>query len=751
MKKVLILMVILLITCLDLYAVNQVVTNNNDSGPGSLRQAIYDVGTGEEITFASDYTITLASELTINKSMTITGTGAGKTIIQANANPNTATYRVFYVYSASAINVTFTNMTIRNGNVTGVGGGIYNYDDLVTISYCIFNSNTASNDGGGIYNNYYGTISISNSTITGNTASAGSGGGLFNYGSASSISNSTFSSNSAYNQGGGIYNLGTISTMSTSTISGNEVTAIGAAGGGIYNLGPFSLSNCTISGNTCNVYGGGIYTVSTISLNSSTIANNYCVNNGGGVFIAGGSFTIINTIIANNYHTISSVTADDYYYSGGSLTDNGYNLVEITNIGAGSGGFTNGTNNDIVGEQANLNMATSLANNNTLNDTKTLALSNGSVAINSGSNSGTPSTDQRGFSRVGTTDIGAYEYQASIVSFTDGSSFSPTITPGGNNQAFGRFQLTGSQSGVTSTAATIKLNGSRTGLSNFKFWESTDGTFEGMGDSDTQLGSTVEVDPGEGNSVSYSSFSSNITTGGIYYFITCDVASDATGSIQAIIVSNSSLTLWGGELTGSINNAVLSDGEEPLPVEMSSFSAIFLRGKVRLNWTTESEKNNSGFDIERKQTDNKNWGKIDFVEGHGTVNTPQNYLFEDKNLTAGKYNYRLKQIDYNGNFEYFNLNNDVLVGAPLKFIVSQNYPNPFNPKTKINFDLPFDSRVNIKIFDMLGREIIILIDDFIQSGYHIIEFDGSNLPSGMYFYRINAGEFINVKTMLLVK
>jgi len=170
---------------------------------------------------------------------------------------------------------------------------------------------------------------------------------------------------------------------------------------------------------------------------------------------------------------------------------------------------------------------------------------------------------------------------------------------------------------------------------------------------------------------------------------------------------------------GSLNNFALSGltsnwiaSGAPMPVELSSFTSSILNGTVTLNWTTENEINNSGFDIERKRTENANWTKIGFVEGHGTVNITQSYVYKDKNLTEGIYNYRLKQIDHNGNYEYFNLSSDVLVGAPSKFNISQNYPNPFNPKTNISFELSGDSKVSILVFNMLGREVVTLVNGY---------------------------------------
>ena len=188
----------------------------------------------------------------------------------------------------------------------------------------------------------------------------------------------------------------------------------------------------------------------------------------------------------------------------------------------------------------------------------------------------------------------------------------------------------------------------------------------------------------------------------------------------------------------------------PLPVELSSFVSTVSHRTVQLKWTTSSETNNSGFNIERK-SGNSGWTNAGFVAGHGTVTYPVNYSFTDRNLNAGIYNYRLKQIDINGNFQYFNLNNEVSIGIPSRFEVYQNYPNPFNPSTKISFDLPVDSKVNVIVFDLSGKEIVTLINDVKTAGYYTLDFNASNLSSGIYFYRIIAGNFTATKKMTLIK
>ena len=194
--------------------------------------------------------------------------------------------------------------------------------------------------------------------------------------------------------------------------------------------------------------------------------------------------------------------------------------------------------------------------------------------------------------------------------------------------------------------------------------------------------------------------------------------------------------------------------EEPLPVTLTAFtSTITSSGRdVTLNWSTSKETNNSGFDVERKVTGKSDWNKITFIAGKGNSNTQNLYTFTDKKLNCGKYNYRLKQIDYNGNYEYYNLIEEVDIIPPKKFSLSQNYPNPFNPVTKIDFELPVDCNVTIKVYDITGRELAVLLNnEFKTADYYTITFDAPNLASGVYFYRLTTDGFIETKSMMLIK
>ncbi|HMQ68510.1 MAG TPA: T9SS type A sorting domain-containing protein [Ignavibacteria bacterium] len=192
-----------------------------------------------------------------------------------------------------------------------------------------------------------------------------------------------------------------------------------------------------------------------------------------------------------------------------------------------------------------------------------------------------------------------------------------------------------------------------------------------------------------------------------------------------------------------------------LPVELSSFNSIVNKNNVTLNWTTSEEKNNAVFVIERSSAESGGnphvWNKAGSVEGNGTSVLTNNYSFTDYNLSSGKYNYRLKQVDFNGNFEYFDLTSEVVIGVPSKFELSQNYPNPFNPTTNLEFGISDLGFVSLKVFNASGKEVAILVNEVKPAGYYSISFDGANLSSGIYFYTLEANNFSITRKMLLVK
>lgn len=206
--------------------------------------------------------------------------------------------------------------------------------------------------------------------------------------------------------------------------------------------------------------------------------------------------------------------------------------------------------------------------------------------------------------------------------------------------------------------------------------------------------------------------------------------------------------------TGNPNDVLCSLSvivDAVLPVEMQSLSATVNGRNVNLNWVTSSEQNNSGFEIQRSAINSNSWNVIGFVAGRGNSNVSNSYAYNDLNLTSGRYQYRLRQIDFNGNSDLHLFNEDVIIGAPGKFYLSENYPNPFNPLTKINFDIPVSGIVNLKIFDGTGREIRTLVNETKDPGYYTVSFDAGMLSSGIYFYRLEADGFVMSRKMMLIK
>ena len=274
----------------------------------------------------------------------------------------------------------------------------------------------------------------------------------------------------------------------------------------------------------------------------------------------------------------------------------------------------------------------------------------------------------------------------SVITFNDGNSFTQSITSNSTNQVIGRFFLNADYSGAELTSATINFEGTPTGISNFKLWSSSDANFGG----DTQIGSTIANYPGNGGSINFTGFSNSVSSSGTYYFLTADVAANPTGTVRAYITSKSSLTLSSdGYLNSTFSNSYLSSEASPLPVELISFSGNVNHGKILLSWQTASEVNNYGFEIQKLEARSKKleegWEKVGFVEGYGNSNSPKEYSFIDQEYDQDQeiIRYRLKQIDFDGKFEYSGVVEVEVNNLPTEFELEQNYPNPFNPTTSI--------------------------------------------------------------------
>jgi len=380
----------------------------------SLREAINAANGSDdvsEITFAANYTITLnGSQLpVITTSITISGNGAENTIIQADANPNTATHRIFEVNAAG--DLTLKNLTVRNGRCNGAcstfpfaGGGILNDGGVLMVTKSTLSDNSATG-GGGISNAEAGALTVTNSTFSGNSAITG--GGILNSGHTLTVTNSTFSGNtgtSNTSNGGGIYTAGGTPTVTNSTFSGNSAST----GGGIYNIGGVLIvANSTFSTNSASVNGGAIYNNAsgTLVTNSTFSANS--ASSGGGIYNTTGSTTLYNTIVAGSPNGFNCVQA------GGTLTANGFNADT-------DGSCDNAA--QLTSAQINLQL---LGDNG--GPTQTMALSAGSPAIDAGDDVNCPTADQRGVTRPQGShcDIGAYEIEFTDIDVYIGASGTP--------------------------------------------------------------------------------------------------------------------------------------------------------------------------------------------------------------------------------------------------------------------------------------------------------------------------------------
>ena len=197
-----------------------------------------------------------------------------------------------------------------------------------------------------------------------------------------------------------------------------------------------------------------------------------------------------------------------------------------------------------------------------------------------------------------------------------------------------------------------------------------------------------------------------------------------------------------------------------LPVQLASFTgSVQSDGDVALTWITLSEINNYGFYVQRKRLAEQQYDEIpnSFVPGNGTTNEPHTYTFTDAAPGAGVWMYRLKQVDMNGAGHYSEpILVDVLTdvseeGTPRTFALGQNYPNPFNPSTKFKYQVPIRSHVTLKVYDIWGRDVATLVDGFEEPGYKAVQWDASNVASGVYFYRLSTSVFVQTRKLVLLR
>jgi predicted outer membrane repeat protein len=428
-------------------------------GPGlncafaTIQKGVEWVGSGGTVNVAAG---TYTENVTVNQDLTLEGAGVDRTIVDGGGSDSV-------LFIGSGTEASISGLTIRNGStswgggvyVSGAGtlilshsavvsntatwgaGGVVNAGGALTISDSIVMNNVVSEGkGGGIYT-MGGTLTLQNSTVASNHARGDGGGGIYNGGGSVTILNSAVISNTADNQGGGIANWDGPLTISESTVRGNRVQGANAGGGGLFSSNTAVVTNVTFSGNTSDNDGGGIHNQEAMTLTNVTISGNTAGYGGGILNTWVLTLTVVNSTIANNHVSPGSTGAGgihNYGYvtfkntllaynqnancwngdaHGAILTSNGFNLDSGTTCDFGATGDLNRTDPQLGPLVDNGGPGTGPGT-----ATLTHALLEGSPAIDAGTNTGCPATDQRGVSRpadgdldgTATCDIGAYEY-----------------------------------------------------------------------------------------------------------------------------------------------------------------------------------------------------------------------------------------------------------------------------------------------------------------------------------------------------
>jgi hypothetical protein len=694
-----------------------------------------------------------------------------------NGNANTTTYYGGAIYISDGADPTITNCWI-DGNMAGnsancFGGGIAVKDASPVITNNLIENNVAYNNagasdyndgmGGGIYLNG-GAGTIDNNTIRNNTARKSTigpayGGGICIIGntantiSGNTIENNIASTGNTNGQGGGLYvgttqnswgNPGQTTTVTNNifynnTASSNAGTNVNDnSGGGLYSFRVeiiiknnifnhnTALSNSSDVANTAQ--GGGIW------LPRGTVENNTFYENADISFSGGtggkGSgcyFYYPPTSFKNNLfvnHSSSArpnsdgkaiVTADrqdlsvsycGFYNNdtnfGGDATDGGNNITSNPQFtDAANGDFTLQYNSPCIDE------------------------GDGDYTYNENTN------HDYGWRK----DIGAKEYSGSrVVKSVSGTG---ELLFGGKVRA--KINIT-TQGTLSSLDLTVHENETHANASNcVKRWYSITPTGSGftcnvtLSYKDSELNGETEANLKmyRWNGSSWEGPKSPTGTSTSDNWLTCN--------------GQSSFSDW------------ILDADGALPVELTSFTADVIKNSVELNWQTATEVNNYGFEVQRSASSGQrsDWEKIGFVEGHGNSNSRKEYSFVDKNPQSGKVQFRLKQIDTDGRFEYSDIV-EVNIDSLSKFELSQNYPNPFNPTTTIKYAIPksvngHQSLVRLSVYDVLGNEVATLVNKRQAPGNYSIKFDASKLSSGIYFYRLQNGSFVVTKKMILLR
>ena len=636
----------------------------------------------------------------------------------------------------------YTSNDIGNGSSAVYGirasyqSGVKIFNTIIRNINCTSSSNRIS---GLFLENSYGISSIYNNLIMNVSSSSNTTTNNVNYlVSGMRLDVASGASVNVYNNlvYGIIYSPGSVTTALASSYTQISGIVMGVTAG------------------TSNLYNNSIRIEASTNINSSCILNTgSCSNN----------ITTLNNILAN-YTASQSGTPKHYIVmrqnSIGNLTNINYNDYFINNVSNGYTGYytsdritiadwrtATGQDAYSISGDPGFSSATDLSINvNSPNCWNINGKGDPTVGISFDIINNTRSTTIAG----GACDIGAFEFTP-VVAPNDAIYSPATIVENGTTD----FTVAGNTilsitwhigSGSLPTAVSVKYHSGET-PSNIV-----------PGANYANLNTIINVTGG-----------SNFTYDMIYFY-TPSLLGNITGESNTRFSKYDASTGWlqfssspntinkNIAVTGlsSFSTFAFSDINTPLPVNILSFTSHIYGRNTELNWVTENEQNNTGFEIERKNIIENSYYKIGFIKSNGNSNSITKYSYIDSKLNSGKYNYRLKQLDINGNYNYYELDNVLEIALPSKYNLSQNYPNPFNPITKIDYGIPNESKVYLKIYDLLGREILNLINgDLQKAGYYTVQVNGNNLSSGVYFYRlitnVNGKENIITRKMNFIK
>ncbi|HTR82122.1 MAG TPA: choice-of-anchor Q domain-containing protein, partial [Bacteroidota bacterium] len=620
-----------------------------------------------------------------------------------------------------------SNLIVCNNKANDLGGGMYNSGGSPTLTNVTFKNNQSANRGGGMYSDQ-GAPRFTNCTFSNNTGVDGAGmwNGNYNYpGTSNSVfTNVVFKNNTASHNGGGLYTDDGVPVFTNVLFYQNSA----GSGGGIYNTnGNITFANVTFNGNNAsdalpNGGGGGLF----VWLSSVVLQNVILWGNTPNALFNGQIYngqsskvTLFNSLLQDGMPVHGGDGIVNFY--GGVDVDSGGNIfTDPLFINAGTGDVRIGSS---------------------------------SPAIDAGTNAAVSTiSDLSGNPRIvgSNVDIGAYEYQGATASFSKIVSQSDSL-----NQ-------------LGATKVDLEFSGIAPGKSVLVF----SNRYATAADSVTFTGSVPSH---------YSPFRWVIAKAG-------DPFSSAVFSLENVssysgVVDPASLVIYHRSTPGagdfspltttydagsdkltatitSFSEFMIGSNTNPLPVEITSFTGTSDRLNAKLDWKTATEINNYGFEVERRVVNpadtskptESSWTKAGFVRGAGTSSSPKEYGFTDRNLQAGRYAFRLKQINNDGAFVYSTSVEFEVGAAPRVFTLSQNYPNPFNPTTTVEFTIPDDGKTTLVVYNVLGQQVVTLVDQQMKAGeYHQTFFDASRLSSGIYFSVLRFSNKQLVKKMMFLK